>query len=386
MKKYVKIKKSNNAIHIMLTILIVLIMSCSFNICVFAKTSFKSKQVVGVMSTAVKDDVTVTWEPISGASGYEVYESVIKTDSSQDAFDTEADNQPVMVSDTKSCKVILENRNRGTTYEYYVRAYKLNSNNNKVFSKNSQKVITTVSENGYSTVKNFLNVALTPVGSTMYVWGGGWNKADTAAGKEAKTVGISSGWRTFAKNKKAGYNYRNYRYQIHNGLDCSGYVGWCIYNIRNTKNGKKGYVYSASKQAKKFSEMGFGSFTPAASVKNYKAGDILSSSGHVWIAVGQCSDGSVVLLHSSPPGVQLSGTTTPSGKKNSEAYRLAKKYMKKYYKNWYNKYPEVSKGTSYLTDYSRMRWDTDSLSAVLTDPDGYQDMNAKQVLKDMFGE
>ena len=375
--------------NIIMMIIIALIMSCIFNINVNAKTSFKKKQVAGVMATAVKSDIVVTWENNSDASGYEVYELCQEENYTSETEDNQSqkDNSLLMnCTETENCKIILKSRKPGCTYEYYVKAYKLNSKNEKVYCKKSKKVITTVSKNGYSTIKNFLSVALSPVGSTMYVWGGGWNKADTAAGKEAKTVGLYSGWRSFAKNKKAGYNYRNYRYQIHNGLDCSGYVGWCIYNVINTKNGKKGYVYSASKQAKKFSEMGFGSFTPAASVKNYKAGDILSSSGHVWIAVGECADGSVVLLHSSPPGVQLSGTATSSGKKNSEAYRLAKKYMKKYYKSWYNKYPEVSKGTSYLTDYSRMRWDTDSLSAVLTDPDGYQNMNAKQVLKDLFGE
>lgn len=379
------INKRSGLLYIRYTmpaILIVLIMSYCFSINVSAKTSFKKRQTVGVMATAVKTSVVVTWEPVADADGYAVYEADV---SGRGSGETQADSLEVSCTETKNCRVVLKSRKARCTYEYYVAAFKLNSKGEKVYSKASAKVCTTVSEKGYSTIKNFLMTAKAPIGSTMYVWGGGWNKADTAAGKEAKTTGLSAKWRSFAKNKKSNYNYRNYRYQIHNGLDCSGYVGWCVYNVRNTANGKKGYVYSASKQAKKFSEMGFGSYTPAASVRDYKAGDILSSSGHVWIAIGQCSDGSVVLMHASPPGVQISGTATPGGKKNSKAYKLAKKYMKKYYKSWYKKYPDVSRGASYLSGYSRMRWDVESDKAVLTDPDGYQDMSPEHVLEDLFG-
>ena len=199
---------------------------------------------------------------------------------------------------------------------------------------------------------------------------------------------LSASWRRFAKNKTAKYNYRDYRYRIHDGLDCSGYVGWCVYNIRNTTNNKSGYVYSASKQAKKFAEKGFGTYTERNKVNNYKAGDIMSSTckccGHVWIVIGACDDGSVVLVHSSPAGVQLSGTTTPQGKKKSEAYKLAQKYMKKFYKSWYNRYPNVSKGTSYLSHYAQMRWKTTGDGIVLSDPDGYRNMSAEEVLKDLF--
>lgn len=106
--------------------------------------------------------------------------------------------------------------------------------------------------------------------------------------------------------------------------------------------------------------------------------------GHVWIVVGQCSDGSVVLLHSSPAGVQINGTVTPQGKKNSQAVALAKKYMKKYYGEWYQKFPKVDRGSSYLSHYGQMRWRTTGKNVVLSDPDGYQDMSAEEVLKALF--
>ncbi|MFR8999502.1 MAG: hypothetical protein ACLVIY_02750 [Anaerobutyricum soehngenii] len=52
----------------------------------------------------------------------------------------------------------------------------------------------------------------------------------------------------------------------------------------------------------------------------------MSSSTHVYIVVGSCQDGSVVLVHSSPAGVRLSGTpdTDRENKQRGGAVRLAK--------------------------------------------------------------
>ena len=341
----------------------------------YAATSFKKTKPVGIMSTSVNGTVVLTWEPLKNADGYRIYEALPK-------------KKYHLVGQCKNSKLLLKSREPGVTYRYYIKAYKNKSNGKKTYSKASKKISVHIPKEGVSTVKNFLQTAIAPVGSTMYVWGGGWNKADTAAGREAKRTGLSATWRTFAKSKTDSYDYNNYRYRIHDGLDCSGYVGWCVYNVMNTGNNQDGYVYSASKQAKKFSEMGFGSYRVASKVRNYKAGDIMSSTcsccGHVWIVIGQCEDGSVVLVHASPPGVQLSGTPTPEGKKNSQAYRLAKQYMKKYYKTWYKRYPEVSKGGSYLSHYGQMRWTTSGEGTILSDPEGYQNMSAKEVLKDLF--
>lgn len=236
-----------------------------------------------------------------------------------------------------------------------------------------------------STLKTFLKTALEPVGSTMYVWGGGWNREDTGAGREACTIGVSPQWKKFFELQNEDYNYRDTRYQISNGLDCSGYVGWCIYNILNTEDGKSGYVMSAGKMAFDFASRGWGAYRTKEQVADYRAGDIMSSGSHVWIAVGQCTDGSAVLLHSSPPGVQLCGTPSQDGTEDSEAVTLAASYMKEYYPDWYAKYPVCSRGRNYLTDYAQMRWDA-SGSAVMTDPDGYLNMTAEQILQDLFSE
>ncbi len=234
-----------------------------------------------------------------------------------------------------------------------------------------------------STLKELLLTALEPVGSTMYVWGGGWNKADTGAGKEARTIGVSARWKKFFNQQTSSYDYNSTRYQIHDGLDCSGYIGWCIYNILNTTDGNEGYVMYASEMASNFASRGWGTYKSRSQVKNYRAGDIMSSSGHVWMAVGSCSDGSVVLLHSSPPGVQLCGTPSSSGKAASQAVSLATTYMKRYFPKWYNKFPDCSRGSSYLTDFSQMRWDVSGKS-VMTDPDNYRSMSASQILADLF--
>lgn len=350
-----------------------------------AKTAFETYQPLGIMATAVGKKVAVSWEAVQGADGYEVYETVLE--GTEDG--TTKKEAYTLAKDTEKCQVVLSKKKEGTVYSYYVRAYEI-KNDTKIYTKSSKEVSTTVAVTGKSTIKNFLQTAIAPIGSTMYVWGGGWNKEDTAAGPGATRIGLSATWRKFSQKQTASYNYKNCRYQINNGLDCSGFVGWSVYNVLNTKKNQKGYVYSSKKQAEKFSNFGFGSYCAAKNIKNYKAGDIMSSTcgdcGHVWIVLGQCKDKSVVFVHSSPSGVQISGTVTPKGKQNSQAYKLAKKYMKKYYPEWTKKYPALCKNSSYLTHYSQMRWTTEGDDVVLSDPDGYQDTSAEEVLEDLFGE
>lgn len=249
--------------------------------------------------------------------------------------------------------------------------------------KTMKKKVTVTTDLSSSTLKTLLLTGLEPVGTTMYIWGGGWNEEDTGAGTEAVTVGVSAQWEVFFKKQTSSYDYRTTRYQIANGLDCSGYIGWCIYNILNTSDGNAGYVMSASQMAGDFASRGWGTYKSASSVTNYKAGDIMSSSGHVWMVVGQCSDGSVVLLHSSPPGVRLCGTPSPSGSTSSQAVKLAAYYMKTYFPEWYQKYPGCTVSSSYLTSYAQMRWDTSGKS-IMTDPDDYLSKSADAILKDLF--
>ena len=235
-----------------------------------------------------------------------------------------------------------------------------------------------------SSIRQMLKTALLPVGSTMYVWGGGWNLAQSGGNEYARTIGVPARWREYFNQQTSAYDYTKTRYQIYDGLDCSGYIGWLMYNTFNTVSGRAGFVMPAENMARTFSNSyGWGSYSGAGSFSDFRAGDIMSSGGHVYIVVGQCSDSSVVLLHSSPKGVMISGTYTRSGSKVSEAVTLANKYMKTYYPSWYAKYPNCSRDTSYLTSFGRMRWYLTS-NSVMTDNDGLRNMNASQVLASIF--
>ncbi len=232
---------------------------------------------------------------------------------------------------------------------------------------------------GKSSILDFLKIAIQPVGSTMYIWGGGWNEEDTAAGIEAVSLGVSLRWAEFASVQKSSYNYNTTRYQIHDGLDCSGYVGWAVYNVLESENGKAGYVMSATKMAKNFSNQGLGTYIPVSDLKEWKAGDIMSMNGHVWIVVGMCEDGSVLFLHSSPPGVMFSGTKLANGSK-SQAVLLAEQIMKEHYPNWYARYPEVAREHNYLTTSSAMRWGRN----VLSDDENICNMSAEEIVALLF--
>ncbi len=234
------------------------------------------------------------------------------------------------------------------------------------------------------TLKRFLQLAMQPVGGTMYVWGGGWNESDTGAGTEAVSIGVSPRWKAFFRRQTRAYDYNVTRYRIHDGLDCSGYVGWAVYNLLNTESGGEGYVTKSSEMAMSLAEKGFGIYTQAAYVTDFRPGDVMSAKGHVYIVVGGCADGSIVVVHSSPPGVQLCGIAAPDGTKYSEAVKLAEEYMGQYFSEWHSRYPECSRGVSYLTDYGQMRWDIKD--GVIKDPEGISVMNAEQALKVIFNE
>ena len=228
-------------------------------------------------------------------------------------------------------------------------------------------------------ILDFLEIAAAPVGSTMYVWGGGWNEADTGAGIEAVTLGLSERWAAFAKEQDSGYNYKDHRYQIHDGLDCSGYVGWAVYNVMETENGGKGYVSSSTGMAQVLADRGLGEYISREDMDRWLPGDIMSMKGHVWISLGMCGDGSVLLLHSSPPGVIFCGTALADGS-DSQAVKLAQTIMSTHYPDWYARYPDCSRPASYLEKSSAMRWNTN----VLADEEGIRQMSAEQVVNLLF--
>ncbi|MDO4710909.1 MAG: hypothetical protein Q4A75_02940 [Peptostreptococcaceae bacterium] len=232
-------------------------------------------------------------------------------------------------------------------------------------------------------ILDLLKIAIQPVGSTMYVWGGGWNEEDTAAGIEARSIGLSGQWESFFKKQNKAYDFNKTKYRIHDGLDCSGYMGWVIYNFFHRTDGEEGYVMKAEKMAKDFAQRGWGKYTPAKNVKDHRAGDIMSNKGHVYLVIGACKDGSIVLLHASPPGVQINGTVNSKGNRNSEAAKLADRYMKGYYPDWYAKFKPKVLDKSYLRSYDQMRWSLGE-GSYIKDEEQLAKMTADKVLQKIF--
>ena len=273
---------------------------------------------------------------------------------------------------------------------------------------------------GERTLKNYLQTAMNPVGTALYVYGGSWDWQDVNSSNQALTIGLPQSWIDFFQQQDANYTYKNsadpaHSYYPHNswnqyyyaGVDCSAYIGWTVYNVMHTESTTNdlsdGYVMSAVKMAKTFADKGWGTWT--RDIKSFKPGDIFSMSGHVWTVLGVCDDGSIVFLHSTPSdskagqgggGVQLSALNPNSDDdKNCEAYKLVTKYMTKYYPEWsdrydavlrsYDSYATPATGTEYKETWSgNFSWNLDSTG--LTDPDGYADMSAAEILADLFGD
>ena len=265
---------------------------------------------------------------------------------------------------------------------------------------------------GKLTLKNFLATAMEPVGTALYVYGGTWDWQDVNSSNQAMTIGLSQSWIDFFQSQDANYTYKynadhsesyypheQWNQYYYAGIDCSAFVGWSVYNVMNTENNtvadSNGYVMSATKQAKNFAQtQGWGTWEQKAPFKpeDFKTGDIFSMNGHVWICLGKCEDGSLVILHSTPSdsingqgggGVQINGV---GDSENCQAVKLAEKYMSQYYPQWWERYHKVYKSFDSYTKYSgkdagKFSWD---LKNTLADPDGYANKKADEILADLF--
>lgn len=320
---------------------------------------------------------------LESESGSHKVDLGIKRSSGDDKFTLSFNEKDLNPRETYRIMIYLDNSDEQLYTQYNMNKNtvlgRVYSSENRVFYKRD------ATELSQLTIDNLLRKSLEPVGKTLYVWGGGWNQEDTGSGPDAVTMGVSPVWEEFFNRYGSEYNYNNTRYQIRNGLDCSGYVGWTIYNTVNSEDNKDGYVMLADRMARNYSSRGWGSFESMGKVMAYKPGDIMSSATHVYMVLGTAEDGSVVIVHSSPSGVQINGTPSPYGGGTSKAQILAQSYMSKYYPEFTRKFPGMSRDSSYLSGYERMTWNTDG-SALLNDPEGLRNMSAEQVLKHLFNE
>lgn len=236
-----------------------------------------------------------------------------------------------------------------------------------------------------------------PLGTTLYVYGGGWNLDDTGAGREAVTPFPSPAWKTFLLSQDEGYDYRRFRGSGCNpwhgaGLDCSGYLGWVIYAALHRKSGLEGYVYPSTEMAGALAARGLGRLVRPPC--RFLPGDLFSMEGHIWLCVGVCRDESLVIAHSSPTpsrrtgcpggGVQLSAIPACDSRPRCEALGLARRYMSQF-PVWSRRYKAVSRPRTLYTvpgtnsNSGLFRW------SALRDPEGIRSMTAGQVLQKLFG-
>ena len=253
---------------------------------------------------------------------------------------------------------------------------------------------------GRRTLKNFLATAMMPVGTTLNDNGGGWDQNDACANEQARTLGVSEEWVRFFRSQNMDYSFRD-GVSSRSGLDCSGFLGWTLYNVINTENLKEGFVMKSTLMAKKLSEKGWGTWTQdIGAAQNHEhsmflPGDVFSISGHVWISLGTCKDGSIPVLHSTAAlsrsghpggGVELSALGVDE---HCDAYRLSDAYMSRYYPQWYARYPVALKDYTQYTSTEnekagKFSWDLTGKNGCLCDPDSYCGMTPEEILEDLF--
>lgn len=246
---------------------------------------------------------------------------------------------------------------------------------------------------GRTTVKNLLSTALLPAGRTLYVYGGGWNYLDTGAGPQSTTLGYSPSWAYFFRQQDANYDYRRFRGDGCNpyydsGLDCSGYLGWVIYNTLRCQSGGTGFVFPSSHFALALAQFQLG--IHLETVHPLRSGDLFSMNGHVWLCVGHCPDGSMVILHSSPSpsilgkpggGVQLSAIGLDN---HCQAAHLARTYMARLAPEWLMRYSIMVYPHDQYTSVANSCGGSFLWSNVLSDPEQLRTRPAQVILSQLF--
>ena len=176
-----------------------------------------------------------------------------------------------------------------------------------------------------------------------------------------------------------------------------------MYNTFETEDGKGGYVYPSTENSMRLADRGWGDLIQKAPFmgrrndKSVHPGDIISIKGHVWISLGTCRDGSVLLSHSSPSfsrsgqpggGVQIAAL---GENKDCAAFKIANKFMNEYYPEWSRRYETTLVSPDVYFDFQDDRagifsWYTDGRNGGLTDPEDIKHMDPKDVLDLLFSD
>lgn len=265
------------------------------------------------------------------------------------------------------------------------------------------------------TIKEFLSHSIEPLGTTLYIFGGGWDYDENTGDEYSKSIGVSPTWKEFFESQNEWFVYKNSKKKNtsyfpfdgknkhhEKGLDCTGFLGWLFYNTFEKEGSNKNYVYNTAKWLDTFTndynlgtkEVPEGTYLEKS--KSMTPSDIVIIDGHAYIVIGRCDDDSIVILHSTVTnsitgafggGLQLSAINIhKSENKNCKAYNLADYYMSTYFPEWHRRYPTVVKPTEKYLRFNNNNCGIFhfTIPEVITDPENIKNMSADEILKLLF--
>ncbi len=263
---------------------------------------------------------------------------------------------------------------------------------------------------GVRTLKNLLQTALSAVGTTNYIQGGGWNWQGYGSSVQSTTIGVPEEWVEFWQMHPETFRYKNAddiskSYFPHNGyneyhyagVDDTGFLAWAVYNVFNTKSGGEGFLTATPANFAQSLSLDHALGTWSNEVLDdgdWLPGDIVSTGEHTWMVIGKHKDGSLVVVHSiaddpyghgeNGSGPQLSAIAKTG---YCQANTYASFYMTTYFTEWAERYKTCFRNYDEYTDFSmknagRFRWHFSADG--LQDPDGYRNMDAEEILSDLF--
>ncbi|MCF0259363.1 MAG: hypothetical protein HUJ54_05835 [Erysipelotrichaceae bacterium] len=136
---------------------------------------------------------------------------------------------------------------------------------------------------------------------------------------------------------------------------------------------------TADAQTNLLEERGLGTVIPYDDITELHPGDIFNNGDHIYILVQVYEDGSRLILHAAPPGVQFSGTPSASGVLNSTAAQEAAKIMSEHYPEYYAKYPDTTTDASY-NFFDQFVWSPE----ILPDTETVDQMDGDAFLASIF--